>query len=178
MPALVGFLFSRTGMILGGVSLFALALGITSLRLTHAKHDLASLKAAGAAALAKAQAHAAEVERASEKVSADARDALAQQQGQIVYRTRTLVKEIPTHVTPADDARCTVSAGFVRVFNASAGGLPAVPPGASGSDSAPSGIALSSVLGTTVEDFGTAYGWRAEALTWRDWYTAQAKAHR
>lgn len=35
-------------------------------------------------------------------------------------RTRKIKKEIPTHVTKEDDSKCTISVGFVKLYNASA----------------------------------------------------------
>jgi hypothetical protein len=96
----------------------------------------------------------------------------------VEVRTRTLIQRIPVHVTPDDDRRCSVNAGFVRVHDAAAGGSAAgeVPGSAGGPDAAASGVPLSSVLGTVVANYGVAYDWRAEALGWRAWYVNQKAA--
>ena len=109
-------------------------------------------------------------DRISTRVGAD----LAQAKVEIRYRTRTLVKEVPTYVTPADDARCIVNAGFVRTYNRAVDpGLPEVP---GGSQSAPSGVALSTVLDTDLANIGVAQEALAEARAWREWYVAQSAA--
>lgn len=93
---------------------------------------------------------------------------------EIRYRTKYLVKEVPTYVTPASDDRCTVPLGFVRLHDAAAqGGSPGLPAAAGGPLDAPSGVQLSTVLETVVGNYGAAYDWRAEALNWREWYVKQ-----
>jgi hypothetical protein len=85
-------------------------------------------------------------------------------------RTVTLTKKVPYYVTRDDDAACVVPRGFVQLHDAAAAGVPGP---AGGPDQAPSGYALSDVIGTLIENYGVAYDWRAEALAWRGWYGQQ-----
>jgi hypothetical protein len=96
-------------------------------------------------------------------------------QARVLVRTvtKTLVEKVHDYVPPAADARCVVPVGFVQLYNAAAAGLPRP---AGGPDETPSGVALSTVAETDVENFGVAYDWRAEALGWRDWYVTQKAA--
>lgn len=55
----------------------------------------------------------------------------------------TIEKEVVVYVTKADDAGCTVSAGFVREYDAAWSGTPAGSPAES--DRGPSGVPLSQV---------------------------------
>ena len=177
MPLFVKLLLSRGGLIGMGVLLVALAIGIQTARLKHAKHDLAYLKAADAAALLQAQTHAKAVESASAQVSASLRAQLEDSQGRIQTRTRTLIQKVPLYVTAKDDADCRVPDGAVRLHDAAALGLPDVAGGSGQHEQAPR-VALSDLTRTVVANYGIAYDWRAEALTWRDWYAAQAKARK
>lgn len=91
---------------------------------------------------------------------------------EIQWRTRTLIKEVPTYVTPDADDRCVIPVGFVRLHDAAASGLPVA---SGGPVEAPSGVELSTVAGTVATNYGAALEWRAEAQAWRDWYEAQAE---
>lgn len=64
----------------------------------------------------------------------------------------TIIKEIPVYVSKAADAACTVSAGFVRVHDASAENLP-VSGGPRVTDDGPSGVALSTVAGIVADNY-------------------------
>ena len=72
----------------------------------------------------------------------------AETKAKIVYR----IKEVPIHVTEKADAACVVPLGFVRVFNDAAHGP--VPGPAAGTDDAASGVALSEVAKTSVQNAG------------------------
>ena len=64
----------------------------------------------------------------------------------VYAKGETIVKEVPIHVTQADDAGCVVPVGFVREFNAAWSNAPAGP--AAESDRGPSGVPLSEVAST------------------------------
>lgn len=71
--------------------------------------------------------------------------------------TRTVVRQVPVYITPVADRRCVVGADFVRLHNLSASGAgreddsdPTREP-----DDAPSGIALSAVAETVIDNYGT-----------------------
>lgn len=106
-------------------------------------------------------------------ITDQARSSLARERVVIQTRTITLIKEVPTYVTPAADARCVVPVGFVRFHDAAAAGSPVLPATPGGPLDAPSGVDLSAVAATLAENYGIAYDWRAEALTWRQWYKDQ-----
>lgn len=85
--------------------------------------------------------------------------------------TRTLVKEVPVHVTPDADARCIVPVGFVRIHDAAAAGRPVseparepdAPAGDAPSDragplDAPSQTTLSGVAEAVAENYGSCHG--------------------
>jgi len=61
----------------------------------------------------------------------------------------SLQKQIPTAVRVNNDPICTVSSGFVRVYNASATGETSSP---SGSDGTPSEVDLATVLSVAAEN--------------------------
>ena len=93
---------------------------------------------------------------------------------QIEYRTKVLVKEVPVYVTPAADDRCILPVGFVRLHDAAAsGGAAGLPQAPGGPLDAPSGVPLSAAISTVIANYGAAYDWRAEAMSWRQWYVVQ-----
>lgn len=133
--------------------------------------------AAYAEAEKKAKANIGRHEAVAAQITVQYGHELAAEKVVIQTRTVTQIREVPVYVTPEADARCVVPVGFVSLFNAGVEGREAEaprPPGGPGD--APSGVALSTVLSTTLEDFGTAYEWRAEALKWRAWYAAEKAA--
>jgi hypothetical protein len=68
-------------------------------------------------------------------------------------KTKIIVQKVPVYVSEAADRACTVNAGFVRVHDASAAGLPAPDP-AGTADEAGSGVALSTVAATVAGNYG------------------------
>jgi hypothetical protein len=112
--------------------------------------QLADLKARDAAALKAAQAHVATVTGAQTQVTAAVLATYTPAVAAITVNASALAKEIPAYVTPKDDAGCTLNTGAVRLLDAAASGLPAVPDAAPGADDAPSGIALSTLVTTEV----------------------------
>jgi hypothetical protein len=99
----------------------------------------------------------------------------AQDHIQIV--TKTIIREVPTYVTPAADARCVVPTGFVRLHDAAASGVPPVPAGPGDPDDAASGVELSAVASTVAENYGVAH-MNAERLTaLQGWLKQQAAIH-
>ncbi len=93
-----------------------------ALVISHAKAD-----AKAAEASRKAQEAAVAAARATERATAvlaqesALRAAAADQK--IVYRTNTIIKEVPTHVTAQTDARVCVPVGLVRLLDAAALGV-------------------------------------------------------
>lgn len=84
-------------------------------------------------------------------------------------RGQTIVREVPTYVTPAADTRCTVPAGFVSLHNAAAQG--AVPdPAAAGSADAPAaGVALSTVASTVAANYTTCHANAQQLISLQQW---------
>lgn len=133
-------------------------------------------KAAEAARLEKARKAVVKREKKAERISTDARAGLDREKVVIQTRTITLIKEVPVYVSPAADARAVIPVGFVRLHDAAAAGEAVVPGAPGGPLDAPSGIELSAVASTVVENYGTCLAWRAEAMTWRSWYADQKTA--
>lgn len=69
-------------------------------------------------------------------------------------RAATLIKKVPVYVSAKADAACVVPAGFVRLHDAAATGTePAAPERTGAADAAPSGVALSTVAETNVDNY-------------------------
>ncbi len=98
---------------------------------------------------------------------------VAEREAEIRYVTRTLIQEIPVHVTAEADRASPVPLGFVRLHDAAAAGAPTVSygPGESADDA--SGVALSAVTGVVADNYGTCLGWREQVIGWQAWYAEQ-----
>jgi len=132
-------------------------------------------KAAQRVAIERARKDVARREAVAVQITDQSRANLDREKVRIQTRTVTLIKEVDHYVTPAADNRCIVPVGFVRYHDAAAGQTE-LPPAAGGPLDAPSGVDLSSVASVVAENYGTAFGWRAEAMTWRAWYRDQKAA--
>lgn len=98
-------------------------------------------------------------------------------QTEIKYRDRiqkiyvqgdVIEKEVPVYVTQADNAGCTVNAGFVRIHDAAWTGEPPGPP--ADSDRESSGISLAAVGEAGAFNAKTCRAWREQTLGWREYY--------
>jgi hypothetical protein len=98
-------------------------------------------------------------------------------QTEIKYRDRIktvyvkgeeIEKLVPVYVTPADDGRFGVNAGFVRSYNAAWAGEPAG--SAVDADREPAGIPLSEVAEADAHNATACLAWREQALGWREFY--------
>lgn len=98
-------------------------------------------------------------------------------QTEIKYRDRiktiyvkgdVIEKEVPVYVTQADNAGCTINAGFVRSYDAAWVGEPAG--SAASSDREPAGISLAAVAETDAFNATVCRAWREQALGLRDFY--------
>lgn len=132
-------------------------------------HEKKVIAARDAKAVAVVERH----EAVAQTISTTAADTLTKTRVEIQTRTVTLIKKVPIYVPASADRDCIVPTGFVRVHDAAAAGLPET---AGGPDQAPSGVPLSAIAATVVANYGVAYDWRAEAMTWRGWYAEQKKA--
>lgn len=109
-------------------------------------------------------------------ITQDVRRDLDAKNVKIRWRTKTLKEEVPVYVPFEVDRAFSVPVGFVRLHDAAALGA-TLPAAASGPVDAPSGVALSAVAGTIVDNYGACHVLEAEALAWRDWYSRQAALH-
>jgi len=166
---MLAILTSKLGLIGMAVAAVLAVIVIQSLRLAHAKTELSDLQAADAKAVAAAKA----LDAQSAAISQDQAHQFGDATEKVRTITKTLLKQVKVYVPASADARCVVPVGFVQLYNAAAAGVPAP---AGGPDQAPSGDDLSAVAASVVSNFGAAHDWRAEALTWRSWYAAQAAA--
>jgi hypothetical protein len=138
--------------------------------------QLADLKAKDAAALKAAQAHVATVQAAQTKATAAVMATYAPAVAAIAANASALTKEIPAYVTPKDDARCVINTGAVRLLHDAASGLPALPDAASSTDDAPSGVALSKLVGTDVDNDEAAAANAEQLAALQAWVRAQQAA--
>ena len=98
-------------------------------------------------------------------------------QAQLRAYTNVLLTEIPKYVTPQADAGCTVPVGFVRLHNAAASGDSlAVPAAAAQPNDAASGVALSAVAGTVVDNYGVCHSIRQNYIDLQGWVKEQRAA--
>lgn len=177
MPALLAvwsFLKSPLGRYLAATVAVALAL-VAYYRWAYdggVKHQLALDARAEAAAKANITRH----ETKAAAISTTAQTNLAKAKIVIQDRIVTQIKEVPVYVTVEADAQCVVPTGFVSLWNDGARGEASLPAAPGGPVDTPSGVQLSAVLAADLGNDGVAYGWRAEALTWRQWYADQAAA--
>jgi len=131
-----------------GVPLACLAAGFAAGWTVHGWKD--------AAGETRALTHAVQVARAQGEASTLAAQTDQAARDRIRLVTRTLLLKVPDHVTPDADARCIVPLGFVREHDAAAtGDVSGVSGSASQPDDAASGLALSAVAATVVDNYGT-----------------------
>lgn len=102
-------------------------------------------------------------------ISKDVRQRLDTKTVEIRWRTQILKEEVPVYVPFEVDRSTVVPDGFVWMHDAAALGsaLPATP---GGPVETPSGVALSEVATTVVENYGACHVVRAEVVAWREWY--------
>jgi hypothetical protein len=152
----VGALLSSPKILAGiGLLLVLALLGIQTARLDHAKSDLkraraelASLQAQEAAAAART----AKVTATQAKVTTAAGEALAASQTRIRTVTQTILKEVPVAVLPSVDPM--LPGGWLRLYNASALGVPPAAAAAGGADDAHAGLRASDALAGIVVNNG------------------------
>lgn len=132
------------------------------------------LKADARAAL-EASEGARATEAKNEKTATDIGRQVEEAKTEIQIVTRTLIKEVPIHVTAQADAHCVVPLGFVRLHDAAATGGPA-PSYASGeSPDQASGVELSGVVSSVTDNYGYTRELEAQVISWQEWY-ARVKA--
>lgn len=131
-------------------------------------------KAVYAAAMVKAQAHVAKIEKDSAQISAKAQADNAAANARIAALTLNLQSKVKTYVTPEADRRCVIPAGYVRLRDAAGTGLPVVPGPAGQPVDADSGLALSDLAANDIVNAASFNILLEEVKAWRGWYVAQA----
>lgn len=92
----------------------------------------------------------------------------------IYVRGAEIEKSITPFVQPADDARCVVNTGLVRILDAAWAGHAAGP--AADSDREPATVSLSDVAAVEAGNAMSCHAWREQVLGWRDFYAGQQQA--
>jgi len=138
--------------------------------------QLADLKAKDAAALKAAQAHVAAVAAAQTRATTDVMATYRPAVAAIANNLQTLIKEVPVYVTPKDDSACAINLGAVRLLDAAASGLPGLPNAPTSADDAPSGVALSALIGTDVSNDEAALENAQQLAALQAWVRAQQAA--
>lgn len=161
--AITGTLSSALGGIWGYVAAAVLSASLAAFgayEVTAAFKDrtIGELKLADSQAMTNAVTAAKADLAARDKVTLDAAVSRATSQQKIVTQTVTITKEIPAHVTPAQDARTCITYGLVRVFDAAAGGADpdtlSLPAGQSDDACAP--VKASDLARSVAENYGSA----------------------
>lgn len=118
--------------------------------------------------VAKQAAQTVKIVKAQEKVVIKTEVEYRDRIQKIYVKGATIEKEVPVYVTQADNANCTVNAGFVRVHDS---GWSSEPPGpASESDREPSGVSLTEVAEANAFNATSCLAWREQAIGLRDFY--------
>ena len=130
---------------------------------------------ADAVAAQKASERARGTEAKNEQTSQEVGREVEEKQAEIRYVTRTILKEVPIYVSPESDARCTVPNGFVRVHDAATTGNPPAPDTPEQPNGEASGIDLSTVAATVVDNYGYARELESQVIGWQNWYSRVAK---
>lgn len=147
--------------------------GFTGWKLRDGDYQ-AHLKA-DAEAAATAQSQARSVEAKNEKTAAEVGAKVEKTVAEVRYVTREIIKEVPVYVTVQADANCVVPVGAVELLNAAASGRPPAPDPSGRSVDAPSGVDLSAVAGTVVENYGYTRELEAQVRGWQEWYARVQK---
>lgn len=100
----------------------------------------------------------------------------AEVQTQIRYVTRTIVKEIPSVLTPSVDLHFPLSNGFVRLHDAASLGLPELSAATYGSDDQASTVAESEAASTIAQNYGKCRQDAERLSMLQDWIIDQSKA--
>lgn len=127
--------------------------------------------------IARAETRAANAEIRANRLQAELRQAQMSERVVTVYvdrvrtvreRGATITREIPIHVTATADAACPVPAGFVRVHDAAAQGVP-LDPAAGDPDAPVPGLALSGVAAAVAGNYTTCHETAAQLSALQDW---------
>lgn len=86
------------------------------------------------------------------------------------------LKEIPKYVTPQADSACTITTGFVSVYNAAVKASP-LPDSGPGNVDAPSGITLSQLADVESSNLAECNERGRVIDAWQEWYTRNKAAY-
>lgn len=173
MPPLLLPLLGGAKQVLGLVvkppwSYFAFA-GLAALLLFwYGRHEFYRGEAAVRAAQAKAATQIADRQR---RITLEVSQSFDAVRITDAAQTQTRLNEVINHVSQKADTDCPVPLGFVRVFNDATRGP--VPQAAAGADDAPSGVALSDVAKTSVENDGQYDQVAGQLKALQDWVAQQ-----
>jgi hypothetical protein len=96
---------------------------------------------------------------------------------QIVHATgQTILQKVPVYVPASADAACIVPAGFVRLHDAAAQSTMPAPAGPA--DAQASGVGLSAVAGTVVDNYTTCHAIAEQLTALQDWVRVNSGAPR
>ena len=109
--------------------------------------------------------------QAAVSTAADARHQRQAAAARSVYRT--LYREVPVYVPQTTVARCDVPLGLVRLLDAAALGVPAVPDPAGRPHDAPAGLGLDTVARSVVDNDETCNAVRDQLVSLQDWVREQ-----
>lgn len=140
----------KLGAILAALAALAGAVGLYG---AGHRAGRAECETAHLAQLAKAQREAARVADLRGQITADidADHQVKAEAVRVVYRT--IYREIPNALTPETDARYPLPHGLVRLHDAAALGVPAVPDPTGLADDQPSPVAASQLAGVIVDNY-------------------------
>jgi hypothetical protein len=86
-----------------------------------------------------------------------------------------IVQKVPEYITKESDAKCTIPNGFVVLHDAAA--KSEVPDSSRGSNEAPSGVALSTVGKTVVENYTTCHQNVEQLKALQEWVKTQERIY-
>jgi hypothetical protein len=87
--------------------------------------------------------------------------------------TQTLLREIPTYVTPTMDHLYPLPVGFVRVHDAAAAGLPGLP-APRAADASGSPVEASRAIAVIVDNYGTCHETAEQLSALQEWVQQRA----
>jgi hypothetical protein len=86
----------------------------------------------------------------------------------VIYKTgKTITKEVPVYVTPAADAACALTRGFVRLHDSAAANV--LPGPARATDAEPARVALSAATEVIADNYTTCNAIRNQLIGLQEW---------
>ncbi|MGO4704071.1 hypothetical protein [Dyella sp. 2RAB6] len=86
---------------------------------------------------------------------------------------QSILQKVPVYVPASADAACVVPAGFVRLHDAAAASAMPDRPGAANAQA--SGVALSAVAGTVVDNYTTCHAIAEQLIALQDWVRVNSR---